>query len=760
MESLERKIRNKGFIWRENIKKFTDEITENDFNKDVLSSLQKDTDYFLNTKRDNLAQISSEKLIDIKENMKKYKDYVDELYYGNHSDLRNIKIRENDLNSQIDNLKKGIKPYDPKLLELRDEIKKNLSAEHGKEIEVNIFCELLEIKDKKWQDAVEGYLHTQKFYLIVAPQYFEEALKIYDDLKFKRKFYDIGLVDIDKLKKLNPEKRKGSLAEEVLAQDSYAQTFLNFLLGRVMKCESVEDLRKYRTAITSTCMLYQNFTARQLNPRRWKIKNSLEKQLQQKEREMKELLIQKNELVHIDKILINLKEIEVLTVDEIENIQKSLEEIRPYHDLKKQLQEIIAELGSLDLTYLQQIDGRIEAVEKKRDNIEKEILEFKTYLKELEIKTKSINEEKIPKAQGKLDNTWQMISEKYDSQWISEIGEKRFLKELQQRKTPQDILEAFKTQIVRTKNQQEKKWHELIRVRTDYNRDYKMAYDVFSKNNEHFSTELNELKDTQLAKYEDKIKDAKEKAQNQFQEDFISKLKQNIDTVKEQINELNDALKAVVFGRDSYHFEVRPDSYYKKYYDMITDNMLLEGFNLFSREFQSKHSDAIDELFKQIVDVGEGNLTADQRAELEKNIEKFTDYRTYLNFDLIVTDDMGRKSRLSKMITKKSGGETQTPFYISVLASFVRVYRINRNNGESGNTLRLIIFDEAFNKMDHQRIQESIKLLKNMGLQPIVSAPTEKIGDIAPLVNRNLCVTRVKGTTVVKAFDPKEVLED
>ena len=193
---------------------------------------------------------------------------------------------------------------------------------------------------------------------------------------------------------------------------------------------------------------------------------------------------------------------------------------------------------------------------------------------------------------------------------------------------------------------------------------------------------------------------------------------------------------------------------------MITDTMLLEGFNLFSQAFQAKHRDAIDELFKQIVDVGEGDLTADERAELEKNIEKFTDYRTYLNFDLISKDESGQESRLSKTISKKSGGETQTPFYISVLASFVRVYRIQEiSRRRQSKTLRLIVFDEAFSKMDHQRIQESIKLLRNLGLQAVICAPTEKIADITPLVDRTLCVTRGNESTVVRAFDPK-ILED
>ena len=103
-------------------------------------------------------------------------------------------------------------------------------------------------------------------------------------------------------------------------------------------------------------------------------------------------------------------------------------------------------------------------------------------------------------------------------------------------------------------------------------------------------------------------------------------------------------------------------------------------------------------------------------------LKKFTDYRNYLDFDLIVKDKGGNEQRLSKMLKKKSGGETQTPFYISVLASFAQLYRVHES-GELSNSARIIIFDEAFSKMDGGRIKESIKLLRKFGLQAILSAP-------------------------------------
>lgn len=122
-----------------------------------------------------------------------------------------------------------------------------------------------------------------------------------------------------------------------------------------------------------------------------------------------------------------------------------------------------------------------------------------------------------------------------------------------------------------------------------------------------------------------------------------------------------------------------------------------------------------------------------------QSVKMFSKYQTYLTFDLITTDSSGRREKLSKSINTKSGGETQTPFYIAVLASFARLYRTN-DPKETGNTMRLVIFDEAFNKMDGERIIESIKLLRKFGLQAIICSPPEKASDIAPIADKTQLV--------------------
>ena len=119
------------------------------------------------------------------------------------------------------------------------------------------------------------------------------------------------------------------------------------------------------------------------------------------------------------------------------------------------------------------------------------------------------------------------------------------------------------------------------------------------------------------------------------------------------------------------------------------------------------------------------------------NLEVFADYRTYLDFD-IETENKGQPISLSKHGGRSSGGEGQTPFYITILASFAQLYRINDNRISS---FRLVVFDEAYSKMDLERIQRSIELIRELGFQSVILSSTEKIPSIAPLANKNLIVT-------------------
>jgi len=188
---------------------------------------------------------------------------------------------------------------------------------------------------------------------------------------------------------------------------------------------------------------------------------------------------------------------------------------------------------------------------------------------------------------------------------------------------------------------------------------------------------------------------------------------------------------------------------------MIVDEMLLVGgYNLLSDQYNTKYKDEIKELF-DILTNDSSAPNAQRYEDYEKRVQEFTDYKTYLQFDLEVTKPNGDTERLSRTMGKKSGGETQTPFYIAVLASFVQLYRMGRD--KNPNTAQLILFDEAFSKMDGERIIQSIGLLRRFQFQVVFAAPPDKIPDIGLLADRNLCVLREGHKACVRPFDPKQL---
>ena len=237
--------------------------------------------------------------------------------------------------------------------------------------------------------------------------------------------------------------------------------------------------------------------------------------------------------------------------------------------------------------------------------------------------------------------------------------------------------------------------------------------------------------ESELPDYREKIKITLREAEQQFKEHFVFRLREYIDLAKKEFDLLNGALNTVQFGQDCYNFIVRPSDNLKKFYEMVMDTSLLEGGgSLFDDYFREKHAEAMDQLFEKVLLAPRENL-----GELAGEL---TDYRNYLEYDIRITHSNGDTSLYSRVCREKSGGETQTPFYVAMLASFVQLYRIR----SSRHTLRLVIFDEAFNRMDADRIENSLRFIKKLGLQVIIAVPTEKCEDISPYLSTTLLVLR------------------
>ena len=74
-----------------------------------------------------------------------------------------------------------------------------------------------------------------------------------------------GLVDVGKLRERETIRpRDDSLAKKVNTKNQLARSYMDYLLGRVVCCETAQQLRNFKTAITEDGMLYQGYVARSM----------------------------------------------------------------------------------------------------------------------------------------------------------------------------------------------------------------------------------------------------------------------------------------------------------------------------------------------------------------------------------------------------------------------------------------------------------------------------------------------------------------
>lgn len=255
-----------------------------------------------------------------------------------------------------------------------------------------------------------------------------------------------------------------------------------------------------------------------------------------------------------------------------------------------------------------------------------------------------------------------------------------------------------------------------------------------------YRAEYEKLKNSQLLEYEDKVYRARQAAEEEFREQFLSRLQENIKQAQNEFKELNRALKNIRFSRERYEFLYEPSRSLKKYYQMIMDDFnVMGGESLFSGAFNAAHREVIDELFEK--------LALDDETSA-KALQEYTDYRTYMDYDIKISGEDGGYMLYSKVSREKSGGETQTPFYITVAASFIQLY----HNSIGGDAIGLVMMDEAFNNMDDERIAGVLSFMNHSHLQTIIAAPPDKIQYIGPAVAKVLLVLQDGQESYVEEF--------
>lgn len=711
--------------------------------------------------------ISEEQLLRLQKSLQELRTEVREQQKNAEGKIREYNSQEKEIREELRQLRQGKKAYPKELEEARQYISEGLKEQNGRYIPVEILADLLEIRDDTWRNAVEGYLGSNKLLLLVEPKFARAAMELYQELD-KKKYYRVAVLDTEKVMAAGSAAQEGSLAEEVLTDVPYARAYMDFILGNVTKCENIDELRACKIGITRECIQYHSFKLQYINPEQYTRRAyigevSMRRRIRQLEEVQEEIRKSRKPYQEMEASCREILELEHLPrgIEEYLAWKKDMEDYPAKEAQKKGLEEKLSELREKNISLWKQQqeeleescrlqkaqrDDVLQQITKIRDNIDERKKEYIVRSGELAEKEKNFVKDAAleQKAQEFFGDRKNPNYERLQASLLGKANE-----------AAQETEEAMSA---------------LREIRFAYLKKYpNRTFSAEEKTNQPYEELLSHLQYADLAALYEKADEQAKEAVYLFKQDFIYKIRSAIKAAFVQRDELNRIISRMDFGKDRYRFVISrnrgPDG---RYYDMFMDENLevnpsqmsdnMENqLNLFTMSHEDKYGDMMKELIS--IFIPPDNATAEELEEAKHNMEKYADYRTYLSFDMqqIIQGQETIKIGLSRMIKKNSGGEGQNPLYVALLASFAQAYRVGLVRLRVNPTIRLVVLDEAFSKMDAEKVASCIALIRGLGFQAIISATNDKIQNYIENVDKTFVFANPNKKHIsIQEFEKKE----
>lgn len=683
------------------------------------------------------GSISEEELVRLQEGLKDLQEELEDQRQEADADLRRIKKEEKEARAELKELKQGKKAYPRELEEARFELRNRLHERCGKFVNVHILADLLDVKDERWHNAVEGYLGNNKLQLIVEPKYARAAMDIYQEMDTKR-FFRAAVLDTEKLTKDKHQVQPGALAEVVKAKEAYVQEYINFFLGNVKKCESLDELRECRIGVTPDCMLYQSYKLQHMNPENYTRRAYIgETSMRQRIRKLEEKCEKLNgERMPVQELLEEIRQamqMEMLK-QPTEDYLGWLADSKTIISKEKKKAQLLEQMQKLKDESVAAWEGKKKEVQAAQDAKKESVSKVQEAIWENKKEIERLNAEVLESEEQMKDVKRKVANKRY---------EKEFQEYLASRKSEnyEYLRRQMVSRVYTLREEEEDAYRKLVEERSSYIREYpNRTFSTSIRDNAPYEKLLNSLSCDHLETYRESAKTQAKAAVEHFKDDFIFKIRSAILEAYQRRDELNRIISKLDFGKDKYQFVITKNKgadgkYYKMFMDdslqirpSDLDDTMDNQLDMFTMEHENQYGEMMNELIN--IFIPPENATKDEMDEAKRNMDKYADYRTYLSFDMqqIVHGDKEMTIGLSKMIKKNSGGEGQNPLYVALLASFAQLYKINLSpKMHRSPTLRLVVLDEAFSKMDAEKVASCISLIRGLGFQAIISATNDKI---------------------------------
>lgn len=591
-----------------------------------------------------------------------------------------------------------------------------------------------------WRPAIE-VAFTRKFAVIVEPSHFGEALRIYHDMSPAQ----LGtgaretLIDPTRALSLLRPIQPGSLAEKLETTHPVAAAIISHLFGDLICIESREELERTNA---SHAILRDGFQRRGAFVERTRHydnhpfvgERGIQQQIEWKKRLLVDIQTQAARLTPLREAMAaansEWKTLFALPAD----LHADIAETARIEDLERTFQANKLELDTIDRT-------KFETVETDLSTIEHNLREARTREKTLLANQKS---QAIAEKEAELRNLTEIAESKTTAFEKIRFEEYASIHQLRLDELRVSKLAAFTTAIaarefekdaIKFEGDVKTRWTECHEARRLLAERYPRfeEIDIEAPDNTPYEAQYLRIHEAEVPDYLTKSTSERQNWEHYFRENVLTRLHAALREVERTCDLLRSLLHPHPIGDNRYSIVARRNPDFEIYHRLLSVSHSAPGDDLFYQNLESELRDTLDHFLKLLTERADSAETA-----------RLLDYRCYFDYRMLVTDlkdPEGRPTDLDRHAGKFSGGENQSPYFIAILASYLRAYKRHETRGR-GASLALVPIDEAFSKLSGERIRDCIGALKAFDLQGVFSMSTGNIPYAFDLCDHLLAITK------------------
>lgn len=617
----------------------------------------------------------------------------------------------------------------PDYVALKDEINKEFTKRQINS-EAKFACEyVIALKDEGWRDAIESYLGKRRYTILVDPEYYDIA----DDVLNASSHRYAHLFNTKLLMKKKLAPKEDSVVRYIEVKNSVARQYFEYQLGR-MHAVTKEQVRNFENAISKEGRVsvamdsyflqfdrirFYCLGQETIELNRIRAEKRLQTLVSEAEMLREQLHEQKQKKEYLETAQGYFDDYNYDACQMHEDILLKCEAASNELENLKRAQQNNTEYLEMHQLYTKFIE-ELEANDKERGKVKESQLEMKIQLQvnkdKKEVKTGELKKynDIMNEYQIKNYEVYKRAIESYDKYIANDkTGTGGTLKDRD--RSERALREADRNLTIAQSAYNARRNAESWLPTGD---DQRFAYEA--RKTQIWMDDLQEIKD--------KLREQTRRYEEIFKNEFVLTVLKSCESAKDDLKLINAELSRLKF-KSKYEFEVKyvkDGSDYEKILEyakylkeredlgIATDQMILSTLTTSTDDKGMELEKEIRRIINRIIDSNDKN-----------QIENYADYRNYMIYEILLTNDVLNKAKLSKQSGFNSGAEVQIPYMLILLSALLMIYN------DKSNSTRLVFIDEPFAKMDPSNVKIMLDFMKKQRLQMIFCAPdkTELIGN-------------------------------